>query len=661
MNSAGSKLSYRREIDGLRAIAVLAVILFHADLEPFSGGFVGVDIFFVISGYLITSIIKSELESGEFSIVKFYERRARRILPALFFMLVCCLPFAIAWLLPEDLISFGKSLLSVSTFSSNFYFLNSTDYFSPAAEEQPLLHTWSLAVEEQYYVLFPLLLIFLWRRMRARIPEMILLIATLSLLASELSWRSGNSEMNFYLLHTRAWELLAGSLLALTPGSPLQSLRKWSGALAMLGLAMILYGIFMLDGSTPSPSLQIMPPVLGTVLVLAYAQQTNLAGRLLGSPLLVGIGLISYSAYLWHQPLFAFARITLDHHASYLIMLLLSALSLLIGYASWKYIETPFRKARHSRQRILTASGIGLASVALLGFASTYDQGLKQRFEVPDSVLASITRADAPCFDKIGQHAQGNVICSIDGGDPGTPDYLVLGDSHMYALLPAFRAAEQASGAIGGYAGYSGCPPLLLIHALRKDQQKKDCHALNRRVFEYVRDNHVKTVFLVARWAFYTNGDYHGSSPSYLALRQNDEKSLAISRTALIAGLQETVRRYAGINTRVVIINQIPQQLGPARDIYYRAFATDTPAATLSRLSVPREMHESLLTHARSAFAGLRQSDQLQVIDLTSRLCDAQHCLVGHEDRSFYFDDDHLSVTGALRLTKDVQALLARQ
>ena len=206
-------MHYRQEIDGLRAVAVIPVVLFHAGFEIFSGGYVGVDVFFVISGYLITSILIRELEQGEFSLVRFYERRARRILPALFFMMLVCIPFAWAWMTPSQIEDFGRSLVAVSLFASNILFWRKIDYFAPAAEENPLLHTWSLAVEEQYYMFFPLFLLLAWRFGRTRVFYMIAAIAAASLLFANGAGAT-MPVANFYLAPTRAWELLAGSLCA---------------------------------------------------------------------------------------------------------------------------------------------------------------------------------------------------------------------------------------------------------------------------------------------------------------------------------------------------------------------------------------------------------------------------------------------------------------
>lgn len=360
-------MKYRREIDGLRAVAIVPVILFHAGLTLFSGGYVGVDVFFVISGYLITTILIDELEAGRFSIARFYERRARRILPALFLVMACCIPFAWLWMLPNELKAFLHSLVAVVLFSSNILFWREDGYFAAAAELKPLLHTWSLAVEEQYYLVFPVFLALMWRFGRRRIVWSIVALAGASLLASEWGWRNAQSA-NFYLAPMRAWELLVGSLCAfwLSTRSPLAN--NWLG---LAGLGMIVFAILAYDSSTPFPSLYALVPVCGAALVIVCASAETWAGRLLGMRAFVGIGLISYSAYLWHQPLFAFARIRSEGEPGPLIMGGLVLLGLLLAYLSWRYVEKPFRKGHSSplqtRQGVFLASAAGIAVFASFG------------------------------------------------------------------------------------------------------------------------------------------------------------------------------------------------------------------------------------------------------------------------------------------------------
>jgi peptidoglycan/LPS O-acetylase OafA/YrhL len=292
-------MKYRREIDGLRALAVLPVILFHAGYATFSGGFVGVDIFFVISGYLITTILINEMEQGSFSIAKFYERRARRILPALFFVILCTIPFAWLWMLPQDFRGFSQSLAAVPLFASNILFFITSNYFDTSSDLKPLLHTWSLAVEEQYYVFFPLVMMFTWKLGKKWLFTIISVLAIFSIIAAEW-FVSSNPSFAFYLLPTRAFEILLGALVAfyLNNKPANHNINNQYGQFAsVLGLLLIIYSILAFNKHTPSPSLLTLIPVVGTCLVIAFANSKNIVGKILGLKILVGIGLISYHTY----------------------------------------------------------------------------------------------------------------------------------------------------------------------------------------------------------------------------------------------------------------------------------------------------------------------------------------------------------------------------
>ncbi|MDC1127416.1 acyltransferase family protein [Candidatus Pelagibacter sp.] len=375
-------MKHRLEIDGLRALAVVPVILFHAGFELFGGGFVGVDVFFVISGYLITTILIDDIEKKRFSIINFYERRARRILPALFFVMFVCIPFAWIWMIPSQMRDFSQSLVAVSFFVSNILFWFESGYFNAEAEEKPLLHTWSLAVEEQYYVLFPIFLVLSWRFGKNRVFWMIVAMAVISLLISE--WGSRNKVLaNFYLSPSRAWEIFVGSIAAFI----IQKIgvRK-NNQLALLGLFAIIFSIFYYDETTPFPSMYTLVPVLGVFLIVLFAEKETFAAKFLSTKIFVGIGLISYSAYLWHQPLFAFARIKLKEEPTNTMMIVLCIVSFLLAIASWRYVEKPSRNRKLvSKKSITIFSMVGLFLFTFLGlsihFMSFQEIGRLQGFK----------------------------------------------------------------------------------------------------------------------------------------------------------------------------------------------------------------------------------------------------------------------------------------
>lgn len=462
---------YRREIDGLRAVAVVPVILFHAGLTVFSGGYVGVDVFFVISGYLITSILINELEQGNFSIARFYERRARRILPALFFVMACCIPFAWMWMLPSELKDFSQSLVAVVFFASNILFWREEGYFAPAAELKPLLHTWSLAVEEQYYLLFPVFLLLAWRFGRNRVFWSICVIAAVSLAASEWGWRNKPSA-NFYLAPTRAWELLIGSMCAFWLSGREQRTNDW---LSLTGLAMIVFAIFYYDDQTPFPSVYALVPVLGTALIIVFGGTGTWTARLLSTRAFVGIGLISYSAYLWHQPLFAFARIRSIFEPSLYVMSGLAALSLVLAYFSWRYVEKPFRNGPASILQTRRAVFATTASIAAMfvagGLAGDRADWLEQNPAISNNYLAIEYAKKHRNFGALNDGKQILSDCRFNVANINEdirlkfsrcyakhgPGIAVLGDSHAIDLYGMIAGKSNEKFLIGITQGF--CRP----------------------------------------------------------------------------------------------------------------------------------------------------------------------------------------------------------
>lgn len=444
-------MRYRSEIDGLRAVAVLPVILFHGGFAPFTGGYVGVDVFFVISGYLITSILIHELERGDFSLSHFYERRARRILPALFVVMLACLPFAYLWMVPNQLTDFARSLVAVVLFASNILFWYEDDaYFAADAELKPLLHTWSLAVEEQYYLLFPVFLLLVWRFGRQRVFWSVVAIAVVSLMMAD--WGSRNApNATFYLAPTRAWELLAGSMCAFLAVGRTQ---RSSNVLSAIGLALILFAILRFDANTPFPSAYTLVPVVGTALIILFAAQGTWVARLLSTRVFVGIGLISYSAYLWHQPLFAFARIrSLTEPDPYLIAALAVA-SLVLAWATWYFVEQPFRRRAMpilaTRRSVFAVSGaIGAVFVAI-GLTGHFGEGHSWRFAKPsvlqNGMFAMPQLEDGFCYYSI--HRNNELPVGDEGLNcyltiNGSANVLLFGDSHAAHWEPFWKNAAR--------------------------------------------------------------------------------------------------------------------------------------------------------------------------------------------------------------------------
>ena len=368
------KLTYRPEIDGLRAIAVGAVILYHAQItilghQPFKGGFIGVDIFFVISGYLITSIILKELiTTGSFSFKHFYERRVRRILPALLFVMLVSLPFAWMFLLPNSFVDFSKSILYSLGFSSNFYFHYSGQiYGAESGLIKPFLHTWSLSVEEQYYILFPIVLLITFKYFRNYLIHILILGFVISLGLAE--WGSRNHpSFNFYVLPTRGWELLAGSILAyfeITNGKR-SEIKTLNLILPTIGLLLIGHSILFFNDEMFHPSFYTLSPIIGVCLMIWFSNKDELITKILSTKLFVGIGLISYSLYLWHYPIFAFARISNFFGNNIIYKIAFLIITIFLSSISYYFVERPFRNKKINFRKIFILIIIIIFSIMLV-------------------------------------------------------------------------------------------------------------------------------------------------------------------------------------------------------------------------------------------------------------------------------------------------------
>lgn len=381
-------LHYRKEIDGLRAVAILPVIWVHSGLPYITGGFLGVDVFFVISGFLITSILLREFETNNFSLTRFYERRARRILPALLAVItITSLIVPIISEHPKFIGDYGASVLSTVLFSSNIYFWQTSGYFGSTSELSPMLHTWSLAVEEQYYIFFPLLMIILFSSGKKIIVSVLIIISIFSLLIAE--WGAVNSPIgNFYLLPSRAWELMAGALAAVfyLNGYLVKIRTKFSTYLSSIGLIFILISYLLFTPSTLHPTSLTILPVLGAVLVLLFSEQGNSVGKVLSIKPLSMIGIISYSLYLWHQPVLALMKKTYTIHLEPNQIITSITLTFFLSYLTWKYIETPFRdKNKFCESKILKYSLSSIAIFALCGLL--FKENLKiQKVIYPDKI-----------------------------------------------------------------------------------------------------------------------------------------------------------------------------------------------------------------------------------------------------------------------------------
>ena len=642
---------YRPDIDGLRALAVAVVVLFHAGVPGIPGGFVGVDVFFVISGYLITTNIHGDLLLSRFSIAGFYERRARRILPALFVMLLG------AWMgaslfLPADLKLFAESAVATALSLSNVFFWRHSGYFDVGAGGSPLLHTWSLAVEEQFYIVFPIVLWLLGRLVRGRSERLKLVLAALWAFSFGFSiWQVSHDERAaFYLPFDRAWELLTGALLAVA--APPAPERRWvREAMEATALALIVLPAALLSAEAPFPGANALAPCGGVALIIwcGASEQfgPTLAGRLLQSPPLVGLGLISYSLYLWHWPLLVFARYYSFGRPGLALEASAVLAAVLIACASWAFVERPFRQRVWLASRPTLLAGCTASALALcgLGGAVALADGLPQRFT--PAVRAMAAGADDHnaqrdhCFSLTAADLNAGRYCRIGTAGP-TPTLAVWGDSHADALMSGFDALAQAHGVAGVALTHGSCPPLLGVEV--HEREENGCPPLNASALGVIERLDIRKVVLAARWAGYAEGRlYIDGAPTVRMRRSGAQAFQAGDHVMFTAALADTFARLRNAGRQVFIVLPVPEAKRPIAETLALAAALHEGVD----LAPTRAAYDARQGYTRATIDRLSHQYGVVEIDPAAGLCGPKRCRVELQGRSLYYDADHLSRRGA--------------
>lgn len=672
-------MKYRREIDGLRALAVVAVIFFHAGFGLFEGGFVGVDIFFVISGYLITTIIITELADDKFSLANFYERRARRILPALFLVMIICMPFAWLWFLPSDLNDFSESLISTPLFFSNILFLRQSGYFDLAAEFKPLLHTWSLAIEEQYYLFFPVYLILLSRFGRATSFNGLLFLFFLSFTFA--LWAVDAKPVTaFYSLLARCWELLIGAFIAFySCQNKWKIYNKYLNELGSLaGLLIIIWSIFTFDKTTSFPGINALFPTIGASLVIIFSNPSTITGRLLSSRVMVFIGLISYSTYLWHQPIFAFAKQFEMKAEKYLYFTLLSSFSLLLGYLTWRFVESPFRQAGYVSRRVFFFWTVFIGSgLIILGFVGIKKQGFKER--LPPNIE----------WQNLGEKlAEKGVICKLmpvksltgisacDFGDVASVRKIfLLGDSHAQAISHELNISLKNLNFKGVYIALNDCGIIPQIVESKKNADLKiDCVHRFDQLKRYIAEDG-SPIVLVARWSFrlypiagtitqmpYLNSEGGVERERYREYAMNENGVLNFSEQAKDRALFNFINGLLSTKSKLILIYPIPEIAWDIALLNWRHWRTTK--RVLDEISIPYDDYISRNTFVVNIFNRFLNFTNFHPIRPDEIFCNEfiiDRCVAQYKGIPFYFDDDHLSDHGArLLVDRIVSELIGR-
>jgi len=656
--------SYRPDIDGLRAIAIVAVIAFHAKLGIAPGGFIGVDVFFVISGYLITALIVRALEGERFSFLLFYDRRVRRIVPALAVVILATLAAGLVVLLPTDLARLGKHAAAAAGFVANIFLYRETGYFGPTASQLPLLHLWSLSIEEQLYLFHPLLLWAAWRLGRIRLARIALAAVLLASLAISirLVWMHRTSA--FYMLPPRAWEFEIGALLALRlipPPSP-----RFAQGLAASGLAAILAAAILYSSRTPFPGLAALLPCLGAAAIILAGQQNQptAVARLLGSRPMAGIGLISYSLYLWHWPILILWTYHLNRPLTPLEAAMAIAAATGLSILSWRFVEQPFRRARIGRLAPLwsiLAGGAVLIAIAGIGSGIYRLQGLPGRV-APVARAADAARTDflpvRPCDPSQGDEI-GGTPC------PATASVFVWGDSHAGHFVPALQQLYGAQAVGQVWAG--GCLPLPDVIApigispdavvpvmagIRGERCRKRNNGLMHALLN--RPN-VRLVVLGGAWSLLTEENDGTMKTVRFSVDGDHSSPIEKSRRLIADSLERTVRQLSDRGIEVLLLGDVPSYATPPS----RCLALAAMWGRATQCGADSAIARRHMAFSDAMLTRLARLPHVHVFLPSRILCAGPRCAVRLGDVPVYRDTDHLTASAARALAPAIKRALA--
>lgn len=644
--------SYRPEIDGLRAIAVLAVILFHFNSSLLPGGYMGVDVFFVISGYLITALIKKDIDNNQFKLSEFYLRRIKRIIPALYILLLVVTVVAVLILLPTDLKDYGRSLLSQSLFSSNIYFYFKSDYFDTPSLLKPILHTWSLSVEEQFYIFYPILLVMLFKLSRKYTVCILLLLFLLSLTACYCIY-DHNQNAVFYLSPFRSWQLILGAMLNFVPVKAKPLNKSLAGIIAWIGLLAIFYSFVFLSKNVPMHGMSSIIPTIGTALmIIGNSNKITSAGLILTNRPVNFTGRISYSLYLWHWPLIVFYTYVLGDHISVISGCCIFAANYLLAFLSYRYIETPFRHTNFLKKPLafflLTIAGAVFFLVA--GYMINSRNGLPGRFS-PAIKKMLLEAAERPgCMPRIvyNRHHEMKYINRCDTDQVTSPGILVWGDSHSGMLQPVLKVLSDKYKE--KFAFYN-CPSALNVFLAYKDPsyEKSPCYQSNKEIISFIKNNHIKCVLFASSWSQYTEGrelkmEGAGENDKLYADSLTTHFSTDDAKRVFQSKITYTVNLLTRLNVDVWIMEQVPQHefWAPNEIAKRKVYNQDT-----TRIGRVLSDHLKRQSFVNGIFKQLNKDKHVHLLDPAPYFITGKNFLTVYKNgKSLYLDYNHLSVAG---------------
>ena len=643
-------IDYRADIDGLRALAVLAVVGYHAFPSALPGGFVGVDVFFVISGFLISKIILDALDQRRFSFSNFYIRRIRRIFPALFIVLTSCFAFGWFALLPEEFMQLGKHIAAGAGFVANFALWSEAGYFDNSADTKPLLHLWSLGVEEQFYFVWPLFVWLLWGR-RLNLLSVVLVVASASFLLNVYSIRF-DRPVAFFFPSTRLWELLLGALLALptwTKGKPnwaegfglarvaSSKLNQYASVLSMVGSLLIFFAAFAIGRSSAFPGWWALLPTLGTAMVISAGRTAWINRVVLSNGILVWFGLISFPLYLWHWPLLSFARVIGGQTPSVDVRCALILASVLLAWLTYEVVERPIRRGVGGNLTV-TALLVSVGLIGAVGFYAFRMEGLESRSAVREhksnmNELARTPPKDADCLRYIGQEAPLFHYCRFTNAN-ATQTVAVIGDSHAHASYPGIASLLSSQGKNSVMLANSGCPPFRGSEYGRNSHEKDLCRRQIEALLDVVRNkNDISTVIFFSRGPYYLTGKEFGEAEI------GSNNGPLIEREVFAASLQATINELHTAGKKVYYVTENPElPVSPGACV-------ERP---LRRLVKRCDIElETVLERQRHYLAMTAMLKNVTVVNVLGAFCQDGVCRALSDGDLLYADFDHLSLSGS--------------
>lgn len=658
---------YRPDIDGLRALAIIPVLLFHAGIAGFNGGFIGVDIFFVISGYLISSIILREIQNGTFSFVHFWERRVRRIIPVMFFItaVVVTAGYFIV-LFPVDFINFGQSLVAQAFFLANLYFMRKDSYFAGPNESVPLLHMWTLSIEEQFYILLPILLVAVWllaKKVYTRVLLWVLLAVALLSFAYNIYlvefaaggafsvpfishiWGSAtNIRAAFFFLPARAWEFLIGALLA--TGFVAVRKKYLAEVLSIIGVVAIVYAVYTFDSTTVFPGFAVLLPVLGSALIiLANTHVVTAVGSLLSFPVLVWVGLISYSLYLWHWPIIVFSKSLFTEKAQdYMFFALV--LTFVLSYLTYKFVETPFRTKQicPKTTHMFLFGFVAVIVLATAGLTIHFAKGFPNR--ASEAALAisqaavDVNPREYECYRKNYREIfTAGKPCLLGVQNEQQIDFVLWGDSNADAAMPIIDVMAKESGQTGAFFGAGGCRPIIWGSDEEKVTDEK-CSIIKKQAVAYIAEHSVPKVLLISAWG---GIGLENQAKNQLGTFNTDDQN----QEDFYSALQATIDLIDTESNTIYLMKKVPNHWYSIRNEFNKAARTNQPMEPITKTY---ESYQAANQIQNDAIDALGKEGVVEVIDPASAFCIDGVCSLALDGKILYKNGSHLNTTGAMRL-----------